>query len=55
MLLTAAQIQPATSPSPLLALLLLHRLIKVIRDDATFLKNLGVMDYSLLLGVHFCK
>jgi len=32
-----------------------RRLDKQLGADAHFLKASGVMDYSLLLGVHFCK
>jgi hypothetical protein len=35
---------------------LLHtlRLGQQLGADASFLQDIGVMDYSLLLGVHFC-
>ena len=30
------------------------RVMSTVQSDAEFLKRIGVMDYSLLLGVHFC-
>jgi 1-phosphatidylinositol-4-phosphate 5-kinase len=31
-----------------------RRLLEQLRRDADFLASIGVMDYSLLLGIHFC-
>ena len=30
-----------------------HRLMSQLKRDADFLRSIGVMDYSLLLGIHF--
>lgn len=39
----------------LYTVLLPRRLHTQLKLDAQFLKRLGVMDYSLLLGIHFCS
>ncbi len=31
-----------------------YRLHKQLKSDVSFLERVGVMDYSLLLGIHFC-
>lgn len=38
---------PSSLPSPLCSLM------SQLKSDAEFLREIGVMDYSLLLGVHF--